>query len=106
MSIQRPFARLGSRASGWGGRLSWSPTSTRAPPVSGMTRTVKAERPENAEASGAGEPAPRPSKGTHRRRRPSTTQVYATTGRDDTQVRALYHAALANLGDTERGDGS
>lgn len=69
-------------------------------------RTVKAERPENAEASGAGEPAPRPSKGTHRRRRPSTTQVYATTGRDDTQVRALYHAALANLGDTERGDGS
>ena len=78
----------------------------------GRGNTVKAESPApaeaalKAEANGAGDPAPRPSKGTHRRRRPSTTQVYATTGRDDTQVRALYHAALANLGDTERGDGS
>lgn len=41
-----------------------------------------------------------------RRRRPGATDVYAAPGRDDTQVRALYHAALATLGDPDRGDGS
>lgn len=56
--------------------------------------------PEGAEA-----PAPRPTTGS-RRRRPGATQAYATTRRDDTQVKALYHAALPNQGETKRGDGS
>jgi hypothetical protein len=58
-----------------------------------------------AEAPPDGEAAPRSDDSAPRRRRVST-DAYATPGRDDTQVRALYHAALVNLGDSDRGDGS
>lgn len=61
--------------------------------------------PVTAPAEGAEAPAPRPTTGS-RRRRPGATQAYATTRRDDTQVKALYHAALPNPGETKRGDGS
>ena len=67
-----------------------------------LRRREDASKPAEAPPD---EAAPRSGNSARRRRRVST-DVYATPGRDDTQVKALYHAALANLGDTDRGDGS
>lgn len=69
-----------------------------------LRRREDASKP--VEGPGDGEAAPRAATSGRRRRRPGATDVHAAPGRDDTQVRALYHAALANLGDPDRGDGS
>jgi hypothetical protein len=69
-------------------------------------REGSAAEPLTTDAEDADEPAPRPSTGARRRRRLDATEVYASPRRDDTQVRALYHAALVTLDEPDRGDGS
>lgn len=64
-------------------------------------------RREDERAPRAAEPPPQPAASARRNSRSSdAADVRAVPRRDDMQVRALYHAALATLGDPERGDGS
>jgi hypothetical protein len=84
-----------------------APVATPAVPRLSDELQAALDRLRRREDGDPDEPPPRRAPSVHRPQRPlGATDVRATARREDTQIRALYHAALVDLGEPDRGDGS